>query len=289
VTDLAQFLLGGLVIGSIYAIAAVAYTGIYNITGVINFAQGDMAMIAAMVAIQLYDAAVPYPVAILLAVVFGGLLGALIERLAIRPLRNHVLRAIIVTIGIGGALSGITIVLWGTEARTLPSPIAAQTIHTLGATLPSHSVLVLAVTGLLVCGLALLFQATYIGRAFRACAINPLAAQLSGIEVSTMSTLAFVLGGGLSAIAGVMVAPITLMRYDTGLTIGLKGFVACMIGGLGNPIGAFAGGLFLGVVESLASGVLSSGWKNAIAFLLLIAILLFRPGGLLGELERNPR
>jgi branched-chain amino acid transport system permease protein len=289
VTDLAQFLFGGLVIGSIYAIAAVAYTGIYNITGVINFAQGDMAMIAAMVAIQLYDAAVPYPVAILVAVVFGGLLGALIERLAIRPLRNHVLRAIIVTIGIGGALSGITIVLWGTEARTLPSPIAAQTIHTLSATLPSHSVLVLAVTGLLVCGLALLFQATYIGRAFRACAINPLAAQLSGIEVSTMSTLAFVLGGGLSAIAGVMVAPITLMRYDTGLTIGLKGFVACMIGGLGNPIGAFAGGLFLGVVESLASGVLSSSWKNAIAFLLLIAILLFRPGGLLGELERSPR
>jgi branched-chain amino acid transport system permease protein len=288
-TDIVQFLLGGLVIGSIYAIAAIAYTGIYNITGVINFAQGDMAMISAMVAIHLYDAAVPYPLAIALAVLFGGLLGVAIERLAIRPLRNHVLRAIIVTIGIGGALQGIAVVLWGTEARTLPSPIASQTIHVFGATLPSHSLLVLVVAGLLVGGLALLFQGTYVGRAFRACAVNPFAAQLSGIDVATMSRLAFVLSGVLGALAGVMVAPITLMQYDTGIAIGLKGFVACMIGGLGNPIGAFAGGLFLGVVESLASGVLSSGWKNAIAFLLLIAILLFRPGGLFGELERSAR
>jgi len=288
-SDIVQFLLGGLVIGSIYAIAAIGYTGIYNITGVINFAQGDMAMISAMVAIHLCEASVPYPVAIALAVLFGGLLGAVIERLAIRPLRNHVLRAIVVTIGIGGALEGVTVVLWGTEARTLPSPVAAWTIHVFGATLPSHSLLVLVVAGLLVGGLALLFQATYIGRAFRACAVNPFAAQLSGIDVSTMSRLAFVLSGVLGAIAGVMVAPITLMQYDSGLAIGLKGFVACMIGGLGNPVGALAGGLFLGVVESLASGVLSSGWKNAIAFLLLIAILLLRPGGLFGELERSTR
>jgi branched-chain amino acid transport system permease protein len=288
-TDLLQFVLGGLVIGSIYAIAAIAYTGIYNITGVINFAQGDMAMIAAMVAIHLCDAGIPYPLAVALAILFGGALGALIERTAIRPLRNHVLRAIIVTIGIGVALSGITVVLWGTEARTLPSPVPAQTLHILGATLPSHSLLVLVVSALLVCGLALLFQGTYIGRAFRACAVNPFAAQLAGIEVSTMSSLAFVLSGILGAIAGIMVAPITLMQYDTGIAIGLKGFVACMIGGLGNPVGAFAGGLFLGIVESLASGVLSSGWKNAIAFLLLIAILLLRPGGLFGEMERSAR
>jgi branched-chain amino acid transport system permease protein len=288
-SDLAQFLLGGLVIGSIYAIAAIAYTGIYNITGVINFAQGDMAMIATMVAISLYDAALPYPAAVALAVLFGGLLGAAIERFAVRPLGGHVLRAIIVTIGVGVGLEGITVVLWGTEARALPSPIAAGTIQVFGATLPSHSVLVLVVAGVLMGGLALLFQGTYIGRAFRACAINPFAARLSGIEVSTMSTLAFVLSGALGAIAGVMVAPITLMQYDTGLAIGLKGFVACMIGGLGNPLGAFAGGLFLGVIEALASGVLSSGWKNAIAFLLLIAVLLVRPGGLLGELERSAR
>jgi branched-chain amino acid transport system permease protein len=288
-TDLVQFLLGGLVIGSIYAIAAIAYTGIYNITGVINFAQGDMAMISAMVAISLYGMGLPYPLAVALAILFGALLGAAIERLAIRPLRNHVLRAIIVTIGIGGALEGVAVVLWGTEARTLPSPVAARTLHAFDATLPSHSLAVLVVAGVLVGGLALLFQGTYIGRAFRACAVNPFAARLSGIEVSTMSALAFALSGVLGAIAGVMVAPITLMQYDTGLGIGLKGFVACMIGGLGNPIGAFAGGLFLGVVESLASGVLSSGWKNAIAFLLLIAILLLRPGGLFGELERSAR
>jgi branched-chain amino acid transport system permease protein len=180
-------------------------------------------------------------------------------------------------------------VLWGTEARALPSPVPPQVLSLFGATLPSHSLAVLGVAALLVVGLGLLFQASYIGRAFRACAVNPFAAQLSGISVSTMSTLAFVLSGMLGAIAGVMVAPITLMQYDTGIAIGLKGFVACMIGGLGNPLGAFAGGLFLGVIEQLASGVLSSGWKNAIAFLLLIAILLLRPGGLFGELERSAR
>jgi branched-chain amino acid transport system permease protein len=288
-TELLQFLLSGLVLGSIYAIAAIAYTGIYNITGVINFAQGDMAMIAAMVAISLYDATVPYPLAVALAVGFGGLLGAAIERVAIRPLGSHVVRAIIVTIGVGVALQGSAVVLWGTEARALPSPVPPQVLSLFGATLPSHSLAVLGVAALLVVGLGLLFQASYIGRAFRACAVNPFAAQLSGISVSTMSTLAFVLSGMLGAIAGVMVAPITLMQYDTGIAIGLKGFVACMIGGLGNPLGAFAGGLFLGVIEQLASGVLSSGWKNAIAFLLLIAILLLRPGGLFGELERSAR
>lgn len=288
-TELLQFLLSGLVLGSIYAIAAIAYTGIYNITGVINFAQGDMAMIAAMLAITLYDAAVPYPIAVALAIGFGGLLGAAVERIAIRPLGNHVVRAIIVTIGVGVALQGIAVVLWGTEARALPSPVPDHVISLFGATLPSHSIAVLGVVVLLVVGLGLLFQASYIGRAFRACAINPYAAQLSGIEVSTMGTLAFVLSGMLSAIAGVMVAPITLMQYDTGIAIGLKGFVACMIGGLGNPLGAFAGGLFLGIIEQVASGVLSSGWKNAIAFLLLIAILLVRPGGLFGELERSAR
>lgn len=288
-TEILQFLLSGLVLGSIYAIAAIAYTGIYNITGVINFAQGDMAMIAAMVAISLYDAAVPYPLAVALAIGFGGLLGAAIERVVIRPLGNHVVRAIIVTIGVGVALQGTAVVLWGTEARALPSPVPPQVLSVLGATLPSHSIVVLIVAALLVVGLGLLFQATYIGRAFRACAVNPYAAQLSGIEVASMGTLAFVLSGMLGAIAGVMVAPITLMQYDTGIAIGLKGFVACMIGGLGNPLGAFAGGLFLGVIEQVASGALSSGWKNAIAFLLLIAILLLRPGGLFGELERSTR
>src|SRR3954463_7781881 len=122
-TELLQFLLSGLVIGSIYAIAAIAYTGIYNITGVINFAQGDMAMFAAMVAISLCDAHVPYPLAVALAIGFGGLLGAAIERIAIRPLGNHVVRAIIVTIGVGVALEGLAVVLWGTEARALPSPV----------------------------------------------------------------------------------------------------------------------------------------------------------------------
>jgi len=142
---------------------------------------------------------------------------------------------------------------------------------------------VLATAALLVGLLALLFQASFIGRAFRACAINPYAARLSSIDIAAMRRLAFVLSGIISAVIGVIVAPITLMQYDTGIAIGIKGFVACIIGGLGNPLGALLGGLFLGVVESFATGLVGSGYKSAVAFVLLIVMLLLRPAGLLGR------
>jgi branched-chain amino acid transport system permease protein len=280
-----QFLLSGLVIGSIYALSAIAYTAIYNVTGVINFAQGDMAMFASLVAIAGHEHGLGYAPSVVLAVLVGGLLGAAIDRIAVRPVRHNLTLAIIVTIGVGIILQGAAMLLFGTEAQTLPSPVPSGNIAILGASLPNHSALTLVVAALLMVLLGLLFQGTYIGRAFRACAVNPMAARLVGINVGAMSTLAFVLSGVLAAIAGVMIAPITLMQYDTGVAIGLKGFVACMIGGLGNPMGALFGGLFLGVLEAMTAGFLSSGYKNAIAFVLLIGFLMLRPGGLLGNLE----
>jgi branched-chain amino acid transport system permease protein len=137
--------------------------------------------------------------------------------------------------------------------------------------------------------LSLFFGRTYLGKAFRACAVNPYAAQLSGIEVRTMAVVSFVLSGVLGAAAGIVVAPLVLVQYDTGIPLGIKGFVACIIGGLGHPAGAAIGGLVLGMLESLATGLVSSGFKNAIAFVLLLGFLLVRPGGLLGELERVHR
>lgn len=288
-TELVQFLVGGLVVGSIYGLAAIGYTGVYNVTGVINFAQGDMAMFGAMTAIAFFAVGLDQTSAIALAILAAGLLGAGIDRVAIQPLKGNVVRAVIVTIGIGVALQGVVVVIWGTEAKTLPPFSSEAPLRFLGATIPPHSLWVLATAALLMLVLALFFQLTYIGKAFRACAVNPFAARLAGIEVSAMGTIAFVLSGILGAIAGIIVAPITLMQYDTGVAIGLKGFVACIIGGLGNPIGAMLGGLLLGVVEAFSAGFLSSGYKNAIAFVLMLAFLLFRPGGLLGELERTGR
>ncbi len=283
--DLLQFLISGLVIGSIYGLAGIGFTGIYNVTGVVNFAQGDKAMIGAMLAITFSQAGMPLLAAIALAVAFTGLVAVVIERFTMGPIGNDVWRGIIVTIGVGIVLRGIAVVVWGTEARGLEAFSGEEPIRFLGATITPQSLWVIGITIVLTAGLALFFQLTFIGKAFRACAVNPFASRIVGIDTRTMSLIAFAISGFLGAIAGIIVAPITLMQYDTGLLIGLKGFVACIIGGFGNPIGALLGGLVLGIVESLSAGYLSSGYKNAIAFVLLLGFLIFRPEGIFREID----
>ena len=283
--DALQFLISGLVIGSIYGLAGIGFTGIYNVTGVVNFAQGDKAMIGAMLAITFSQAGMPLLAAIALAVALTGLVAVAIERFTMGPIGNDVWRGIIVTIGVGIALRGIAVVIWGTEARGLEAFSGDEPIRFLGATITPQSLWVLGVTIVLALGLALFFQLTYIGKAFRACAVNPFASRIVGIDARTMSVIAFAISGFLGAIAGIIVTPVTLMQYDTGLLIGLKGFVACIIGGFGNPIGALVGGLVLGVAESLSAGYLSSGYKNAIAFVVLLGFLIFRPEGIFWEID----
>lgn len=287
--ELAQYLVGGLVVGSIYGLVGIGYTGVYNVTRIVNFAQGDFAMIGAMTAIALFDGGAPLPLAIGLAIVMVGALAAIIERWAIRPTRADEVRGIIITLGVGATLQGMAVKLWGTDARPLPAFSGERPLAVLDVTLPPQALWVLGTALVLMIGLHAFFRATYLGKAFRACAVNPYAARLVGIEVRTMSAIGFGLSGTLGAVAGIIVAPIVLTQYDSGITLGIKGFVACVIGGLGHPIGAALGGLLLGVLEAFAAGLLSSGYKNAIAFLLLLGFLLSRPGGFLGELERVER
>lgn len=282
---LLQFLLSGLVVGLVYSLAAIAYTTIFNVTGVINFAQGDMAMVPAMVAISTYDAGFGLAAAAGAALATGALLGVLLDRLVVAPLQGHVLRTTVATIGTGIVLQGAAVVIFGTEARTLPSLLGDWRIVIGGAALPGQSAVVVAAAILLVGLLSLLFQGSYLGRAFRACAVNPYAARLSGIHVPSMRLLACVLAGLVSAVVGVIVTPLTLMQYDSGVAIGIKGFIACIIGGLGNPLGAIAGGLLLGVLESFATWGVGSGYKTAISLATLIGFLLLRPSGLLRALE----
>jgi branched-chain amino acid transport system permease protein len=287
--ELLQYVLGGLVVGSIYGLVGIGYTGVYNVTRIVNFAQGDFAMLAAMSAIALFELGWPLPVAVAAGLAGLGVLGAVVERWAIRPAHADEVRGIIVTLGVGVFLQGLAIKLWGTDARPMPAFSGERPLGVLGATLPPQAVWVLGTAAALVVTLHVFFQATYLGKAFRACAVNPYAARLSGIEVRTMHVLAFVLSGVLGAVAGIIVAPIVLVQYDTGIPLGIKGFVACIVGGLGKPTGAAVGGLVLGVLEALAAGLGGSGYKNAIAFVLLLAFLFVRPTGLFGELERVER
>jgi branched-chain amino acid transport system permease protein len=221
-----------------------------------------------------------------LAALAVGLLGVVIERIAIRPAGPDVLRGIIITIGVGVSLQGIAVLVWGTDAHPLPAFSGERPIDLAGVTVPPQALWVVGTAAALMAGLYLFFARTYLGKAFRACAINAFAASRWDRPPDPGRASS---SGARGAIAGIIVAPIALMQYDSGIFLGIKGFVACIIGGFGNPIGAALGGLLLGLLEALATGYLSSGYKNAIAFVVLLAFLFARPGGILGELEQVKR
>jgi branched-chain amino acid transport system permease protein len=285
-SDALQFLISGLVVGSIYGLIGVGFTCIYNVTGIVNFAQGDFAMIGAMSAIAIQNAGAPMWLAIILAIIITCMVAGLVERSAIRPVRGDVMRGIIVTIGVGVVLQGLAAIIWGTDAQPMPDFSGGKVINLFGATLVPQALWVLGTSAVAMVALEMLFRRTYLGQMFRACAMNPFAARLVGMKVETMSLVGFLMSGALGALAGIVIAPIALTQYDTGLQLGIKGFVACIIGGFGGPVAAAIGGIVLGVLEAFAAGYISSGYKNAIAFALLLGFLVFRPGGLLGDYER---
>jgi len=285
-SDALQFLISGLVVGSIYGLIGVGFTCIYNVTGIVNFAQGDFAMVGAMSAIAIQNAGAPMWLAIILAIIITCMVAGLIERSAIRPVRGDVMRGIIVTIGVGVVLQGLAAIIWGTDAQPMPDFSGGRVINLFGATLVPQALWVLGTSAVAMVALEMLFRRTYLGQMFRACAMNPFAARLVGMKVETMSLVGFLMSGALGALAGIVIAPIALTQYDTGLQLGIKGFVACIIGGFGGPVAAAIGGIVLGILEAFAAGYISSGYKNAIAFALLLGFLVFRPGGLLGDYER---
>jgi branched-chain amino acid transport system permease protein len=288
-TELAQYVASGLVVGAIYGLIGIGFTAVYNVTGIVNFSQGDFASLGALAAIGFVAMGAPLAAALAAAVLLIGLLGVLIERAAIRPAGNDVLRGIVITIGIGVALQGIAVLIWGTDAHALRAFSGERPIRLGSVTVPPQALWVVGTATALMAGLHFFFMRTYIGKAFRACAVNAYAASLMGIPTSTMRAVGFFVSGLSGAIAGVIVAPIAFVQYDSGIFLGIKGFVACIIGGFGNPLGAALGGLLLGLLESLATGYLSSGYKNAIAFVVLLAFLFVRPSGILGELEQVKR
>jgi branched-chain amino acid transport system permease protein len=189
---------------------------------------------------------------------------------------------IIITIGVSIAIRGVALILWGTDPLPLPPFTGEDPIFIFSATLLPQGLWVLGMMVFVVAGLYLFFNRTITGKALRACAINRSAARLMGVSADRMSLFSFALSAALGAAAGIVVAPITAASYDAGTMLGLKGFVAAVVGGLTSMPGAVVGGLALGVLESLGAGLLRSGYKDAIAFLLLLVVLLWRPSGFFG-------
>lgn len=280
-SDFLQFLLSGLTVGSIYALTAIGFTIIYNCTQVVNFAQGEFVMLGAMLTAVL-AMHVALPLAVVLAVLISTAVGVLLAGCLTRPLRTgETVTLIIITVGASILFRGIAMLLWNKDAIPVAPFSGEKSIHILGASMQMQSIWVICITAALVVLLWLFFKFTLIGRAMRACSSCKGGAKLVGININRMTILSFALGAAVGAIGGAVIAPIQYARYDMGIMLGLKGFCAAILGGLGNFTGGIIAGIGLGILEQMGAGYVSSEYKDAIAFVVLLVVLLSRPQGLL--------
>ena len=240
-------------------------------------------MIGGMATVSLLAAGLPLPLAALGAVLCAAAVGLLLEKLAVEPARGaDVVTLIIITIGASILLRGLASLVWDKKIHPLPAFSGERPIQFAGATLQPQSLWVIGVTAVSVALLWWFFNRTLTGKAMLAVSSNRLAAQLVGISVRRVLALSFGLSAALGAVAGVLIGPITFTSWDVGVMLGLKGFAAAILGGLGSGPGAVLGGLALGLIEAFGAGYLSSAYKDAIAFVIILGVLMFMPGGLLG-------
>jgi len=285
-----QFLLTGLTVGAIYALVALGFAIIYNASHVLNFAQGEFVMIGGMAAAGFVEAGLPLPIAALLAVGGAMFVGLALEKLAVEPARGaSVVTLIIITIGASILLRGLASLLWDKKIHSLPAFSGEAPLKLGGATLLPQTLWVLGATLVTVALLWWFFNRTLTGKAILAVSHNRLAAQLMGISVRRVLLVSFGLSAALGALAGVLIAPISFTSWDVGVMLGLKGFAAAILGGMGSGPGAIIGGLALGLIESLGAGYLSSAYKDVFAFVIILAALIFLPDGLAGRRRATER
>jgi branched-chain amino acid transport system permease protein len=277
-------------VGATYALVGLGFWIIHTACGVINFAQGEFVMLGGMATAAFLGLGVPLPVAILLALAVAVAAGLLLERLAVEPARDgSVVTLIIITIGASIFFRGVVQVVLDKGFHALPAFSGDTPILLGGAAVMPQSLWVVGVTAAVVLALWLFFEHTLRGKAVRAAAANLLAARLCGIRVRAILFLSFGMSALLGAIAGVLIAPISATYYEVGIMLGLKGFCAAILGGLRTGWGPVAGGLALGVIEAMGAGYVASSYKDAIAFVIILLVLVFLPNGLIGRGARSER
>lgn len=282
-SDFLQLVVAGLSAGAIYALVAMGFVAVFSVSGVINLAQGEFAAVAGLVAIGCVDAGLPLPAAMLVALLVATLVAVLVQRLAVAPVkRMTTLVSIILTLGVSTALKALLLLVYGPQGRGL-TPLPGADLVIGGVSVRAQELWILAVTAVVAVLVTVFYDRTLLGKALRACAEQPVAARLVGISPTAAATVAFAVAGLLGATAGLLASPIQLTQWDSGLLLGLKGFVAATLGGLVSIRGAVLGGLLLGVLESLVAGYIDSGYRDAVAFVLLIVVLVARPGGVFGR------
>jgi Branched-chain amino acid ABC-type transport system, permease components len=280
-----QLVLSGIASGGIFASLALALVLIYNAMGLVNFAQGEMAMFAAFIAYALIEHGMSYWIALplTLAIAFAG--GVAIQRLVIRPVeRAPVLTLVIITLGLATLFNGLAGFLFGYVPRSFPSPFSVQTANLLGAFISYQDLGVIAVSAIVLLLVYLLLQRTTLGLSMRAASHNPDASRLLGVRVSWMLALGWGLASLVGALSGIMVAPVLLLEPNMMQTIIIYAFAAAVLGGIESPLGAVVGGLIVGVTVNLAGAYLVGGdLQLAVAFLIIVMVLIVKPNGLFGR------
>jgi branched-chain amino acid transport system permease protein len=280
-----QLLSSGITIGAIYALVGLGFVTIARASQIINFAQGEFVMLGGMITFFLLKGGgLPYPLAALVAVSLVVIIGFLLHLMAIYPLRKASVPILLMaTLGASVFISNTSALVFGTLPKALPAFLGNQPLHIGPISVAPQGLFVLGATCFLLITLYLLSHRTLLGKAMEASSTDPLGADLSGISRNLVVFLAFGVSAGMGAIAGIFITPIFYTSYQSGTLIGLKGFVAAVLGGWGKNSGAILGGFVLGVVESLSVAFIPSGYKDAVAFVILLLILNFRPKGILGS------
>jgi branched-chain amino acid transport system permease protein len=284
--ELLQFTFSGFTVGAVYALVALGFTLIYKASDVVNFAQGEFVMLGGMTTVFLGLAGVPLPIAALIAVIATVAVGVALHRFAIEPARGaDPVALIMITIGASIFLRGSAQIIFDKRFHSLPTLFGSDPIRFGGAAILPQSLVVLFGAVVIVVLLWVFIDRSLLGKAVIATAANRLAARLVGIDTRFIVGLSFAVSAAIGAVAGILVTPITLTSYEVGTLLALKGFAAAMLGGMGNAIGAVVGGILLGLLEAFAAGYLSSQYKDAVAFVVIVAVLFAMPQGLFGRAE----
>jgi branched-chain amino acid transport system permease protein len=283
----AQSVLSGIGIGAVYGLIGIGFCVIYNASGIVNFAQGAFVMLGGMLTnAGMTKLGLPLPLAAIGAILIVAISGVVLERVVVRPLWNRgstMFVMILATLAAQIVVERITQILAGDQPRTLPVFTDLPPLRLFGFAINFQFLWILGCSALVIVLLGLFFSSTRTGKAMRACSINRDAAALQGIPVSRMLALAFALSAALGAFAGILITPTQYTAFNVGVPFAISGFIAAIVGGFGRPLGAFAGGILLGVAQALAIVLLGAAFKNVAALSILLLFLFVRPTGLLGS------
>lgn len=289
-TTFCQLSVAALCIGSIYGLVGLSYNLIFNTTNVINFAQGELVTVGALLGFTFYVVwELPLFLAVILAALVVGFLALVVECVSVRPIKDisHNFVWIMSTFGFGISLKHTAMLIWGKSPLPFPKFIGGNDpVSLLGVLVLPQEVGIFAIVILSTIAIEIFQRKTVFGTAVRATALDREMTSLMGVNTNYIIYFSFAISGILSAVCGILVSPITFADPTMGIVLGVKGFMAAVIGGLGIARGAILGGLFLGLIETFSATLFSSLWKDVITFLVLILVILFKPSGFFGKKSR---